>query len=890
MAAKPTLYLLDASSYIHRAFHAIRNLTTSDGVPTGAVYGFVQMLLKVLDEAQPSHLAVVYDAKGPTFRHKLYEPYKANRPPMDPALKAQMPLVRQVVTALNLPAVEMEGYEADDLMATLARQATEQGYKVVLVTGDKDMSQLVSRDVTMWDTMKEVRLGPPEVLAKMGVVPELVVDLQALTGDSTDNIPGVPGVGPKTAVKLLAEHGDLDSVLAAAPEMKKSKLKENLLAHADDARISRTLARLADDAPLKFSPEVFAMAPPDPEVITPVLAQLEFSSLMKQFAPQPVAEEGDYRLVVEPGELEAEIAKAYKKGKVSIDTETTSIDAMAAELVGFSLCTKKGEAVYVPVGHQLDQGQKQMEREAALDLLRPLCADPQVAKIGQNLKYDHIVLTRAGAPLTNIAFDTMVASYLLNPGKTSHGLAAIAAEFLGRSVIPYEEAVGGKNKSFAFAELDKATPYAAEDADVAWQAARVLGPRLEEAGLEPLFLDLEMPLVPLLARLEMNGVKLDVDALNELSKELGGQLTELEASCYKLAGHEFNLNSPSQLATVLFEELGLPQVKKTKKKTGYSTDVTVLTILAAQHPLPAEILNYRTLNKIKGTYVDTLPLLVHPETGRVHTNFNQAVTATGRLSSSDPNLQNIPVRTELGVRIRECFITEPGMVMLSADYSQIELRVLAHLSRDPLLLEDLSQGLDVHTQTAARLFDVMPGLVTKEMRARAKTVNFGVLYGMSAFRLAREQGISNKEAQDIISKYLGRYAGIASFQQANLAGARDKGYVTTLLGRRRFLPAINSSNRIAREGAERIALNTPIQGTAADLIKLAMLRVAEMMAAEFPEALMILQVHDELVFEVPEKQVEAFTERVRQEMEGVYKLAVELKVDIGWGANWAEAH
>ena len=887
---KPTLYLLDASSYIHRAFHAIKNLSTSDGVPTGAVYGFVQMVLKVLNDAKPEYLGVIYDAKGPTFRHEMYQPYKANRPPLDPALKAQFPLVRQVVTAFGLPAVEMEGYEADDLMATLARQAEAQGFSVVLVTGDKDLSQLVDGNVIMWDTMKEVRLGPDEVRDKMGVEPAKVVDLQALTGDSTDNIPGVPGVGPKKAKALLDQYGDLQAILAAAPDMKKSKMRENLINHADDARMSQKLARLATDAPVTFDPETFAIEEPDPEVLTPVLAQLEFSSLAKQFAPEAKKGEGDYRLVTEAGELKEIIARARKKGRVSIDTETTSIDAMVAELVGFSLCCKSGEAVYVPVGHQLPEGEKQMAREEALNLLRPLCADPAIAKVGQNLKYDHIVLTRAGAPLKGIAFDTMVASYLLNPGKNSHGLAAIAAEFLGRSVISYEEATGGKNQSFAFATLDKATPYAAEDADVAWQAARELAPRLEEASLEPLFTDLEMPLVPLLARLEMNGVKLNVAALNDLSKELEGQLQEIEATCYQLAGHEFNLNSPQQLATVLFEELGLKQVKKTKKKTGYSTDVTVLTILAAEHPLPAEVLNYRTLSKIKGTYVDTLPVLVNPDTGRVHTSFNQAVTATGRLSSSDPNLQNIPVRSELGLRIRECFVPEAGKLMLSADYSQIELRVLAHLSQDPLLLQDMAEGLDVHTQTAARLFDVMPGLVTKEMRARAKTVNFGVLYGMSAFRLAREQGISNSEAQEIISKYLGRYAGIAAFQQANLAGARDRGYVTTLLGRRRFLPAINSSDRIAREAAERIALNTPIQGTAADLIKLAMLKVQAMLDAEYPDALMILQVHDELVFEVPEKKVKKFAERVRQEMEGVYNLAVELKVDIGWGANWAEAH
>ncbi|RJX29772.1 MAG: DNA polymerase I [Desulfarculus sp.] len=888
--SKPVLYLLDASSYIHRAFHAIRNLSTSDGVPTGAVYGFVQMLLKVLGAAQPEYLAVVYDAKGPTFRHQIYKPYKANRPPLDPALKTQLPLVRQVVTALSLPAVEVEGFEADDLMATLARQAKEQGFQVVLVSGDKDLFQLVAKDVSLWDTMKDARYGPPEVEAKLGVTPAQAVDFQALTGDSTDNIPGVPGVGPKGAAKLLTEYGSLDQVLAAAPQMKKSKLRDNLVAHAEDARLSRELARLAADAPVEFMPEAFQIEPPDPTVITPVLAQLEFTSLMKQFAPPAAAGEGSYRMLTEPEELGEFLAAAKKKGRLSIDTETTSIDPMLAELVGFSLCHQPGRAVYVPLGHQLAKGQRQMDREAALRLLAPVCADAKVAKVGQNLKYDLIVLHRAGVELAGVEFDTMVASYLLNPGKTSHGLAAIAAEFLGRSIISYEEAAGGKKLPFDQAPLDKATAYAAEDADVAWQAAEVLGPKLAEAKLQELFRDLEMPLVPVLARLEMNGVKLDVAALEGLSRELEGQLAQIEAACYKLAGHEFNLNSPQQLAQVLFEELGLEQVKKTKKKTGYSTDMTVLTMLAAQHPLPAEVLGYRTLAKIKGTYVDTLPKLVNPRTGRVHTSFNQAVTATGRLSSSDPNLQNIPARSELGLRIRACFVPEPGKLMLSADYSQIELRVLAHLSQDPLLLDDLRQGLDVHTQTAARLFEVKPEKVTKEMRARAKTVNFGVLYGMSAFRLAREQGISRTEAQEIISKYLGRYEGVAAFQQANLASARERGYVTTLLGRRRFLPAINSSDRVSREASERIALNTPLQGTAADLIKLAMLKVQAMLEAEFPEALMILQVHDELVFEVPERQIKKFAKRVQEEMEGVYKMKVRLKVDLGWGKNWAEAH
>jgi len=886
----PVLYLLDASSYIHRAFHAVRGLTTSDGVPTGAVYGFTQMLLKVIDQAKPAYLAVVYDAPGPTFRHQIYPAYKANRPPLDPALKAQLPLVRQVVTAFDLPAVEIQGFEADDIMATLTDQARAQGFKVVLVSGDKDLFQLLDDSTTLWDTMKDIRMGPREVEAKLGVKPEQVVDYMALTGDSSDNIPGVPGVGPKTAARLINTYGSLEAVLEAAPKMKKSKLRENLIRYRDQALLSRRLVELSRQAPVEFNPQDFQVRPPEPAVLTPVLARLEFTRLLKQFAPQPQEQDHDYRMITDPQELENFLRRAKKTGRLALDTETTSLEAMKAELVGFSLCHRPGRAVYVPVGHELDPGQEQADRRAVLQVLAPYLADPDLPKLGQNLKYDLIVLTRAGLEIQGVSFDTMVASYLLNPGKQSHSLEAIAAEFLGRAMISYQEATGGKKRPFAQTPLDKATAYAAEDADVALQAADALAPRLEKAGLRELFDTLEMPLVPLLARMEMNGVKLDREALGELSKELGERLARIEERCYRLAGHQFNLNSPRQLGVVLFEELGLSHIKKTKKKTAYSTDMSVLTQLAQQHPLPAEILAYRSLAKLKNTYVDALPALVNPQTGRVHTSFNQTVTATGRLSSSNPNLQNIPVRTELGERIRACFVPEPGRLLLSADYSQIELRVLAHLSQDPLLLEDLRQGLDVHTQTASRLFEVPPEKVTPDQRRRAKTVNFGVLYGMSAFRLAREQQIDIKEAQDIIQRYLGRYQGVARFQQEILARARERGYVTTLLGRRRFLPAINSPQRPAREAAERMALNTPIQGSAADIIKLAMLRVDEMMRQEFPQTLMILQVHDELVFEVPRQQVEDFASRVRQVMEGVIDLAVELKVDVGWGENWAEAH
>jgi len=890
VADQPVLYLLDASSYIHRAFHAIRGLTTSDGIPTGAVYGFTNMLLKVLRDQEPEYLAVVYDAKGPTFRHKLYPEYKANRPPLDPALKAQLPLVRQVVTAMELPAVEMEGFEADDLMATLARQAVEAGFAVVLVSGDKDLYQLVGDRVTMWDTMQDQRFDAEAVRAKLGVDPRQVVDYMALTGDSSDNVPGLPGVGPKTAAKLITKYHDLDSLLAAAPDMKKSKLRENLINLRHQAELSRELVRLDDQAPLSFNPADFKVRPPDPAVLTPVLAKLEFTRLIKEMTPENQEPAARYRMITDMAELQAVIDQATRAGRVAVDTETTSVEPMRAELVGFSLCVDPAEAYYVPVGHKLELGQKQADRRQALAALAPLLADPAVAKIGQNIKYDLIVLRRAGLEMAGVDFDTMVASYLLNPGKTSHGLAAIAAEFLGRNVMPFEQATGSKKTTFDQAPLDKATRYAAEDAEVTLAAYQVLGPRLESAGLSDLFNDLEMPLVQVLAKMEMTGVGIDSGALLELSQEIGGHLERIREKIFKLAGREFNINSPKQLGQVLFEDLGLPQVKKTKKRTAYSTDVQVLTYLAEQHPLPAEVLNFRSLSKLLSTYIETLPKLVNPATGRVHTSYNQAVTATGRLSSSDPNLQNIPVRTDWGRRIRACFVPAKGFSMLSADYSQVELRVLAHLSADPLLLQDLAQGLDVHAATAARIFDLDPAEVTADQRRFAKTVNFGLLYGMTTFRLARELKIDHAEAEDIVQRYLGRYQGIAAWQQETLAQARDHGYVTTLLGRRRFLPAINARNRQARMSAERMAVNTPIQGTAADIIKLAMLHVDQMLDAEFPDALMIMQVHDELVFEVPQDQVDALGERVRQVMEGVLDLQVDLKVDLGWGPNWAEAH
>lgn len=890
MSDKPVVYLIDASSYIHRAFHAIRNLSTSDGQPTGAVYGFLTMMLKVMDEARPDYLVIAFDSKGPTFRHGIFPDYKANRPPADPDLVSQFPLINELVTAMSLPASAADNFEADDLIASLARQAVEAGFEAVIVSGDKDLYQLVGPAVTMWDTARDVRYGPTEVEDKIGLPPEMAIDFQALTGDSSDNVPGVPGIGPKTATKLLKEHPGLEEVLAAAPEMKKSKVRQNLIDFAEQARLSKTLVTLSTDAPVDFNPEACRVVDPDPEMLLPLLNRLEFSSLAARFTPKPEEVEAEYRLINDLTELKKAVAQAKKSGRAAIDTETDSIDPIRAALVGFSICHEPGRACYVPLAHTLALGESQLDPDQALPVLAELTADRAVEKVGQNIKYDLIVLKRHGVELAGPIFDTMVADYLLDPGARGHGLAALAANHLGRGVISYEEATGGKNLSFAEAPLDRAVDYAAEDADVALQLADAMVPKLAEAELTGLMNDLEAPLIPVIARIEMNGVRLDLEGLREQSKELQIRLVELERECYHHAGRKFNLNSPKQLGEILFEELELPQVKKTKKTKSYSTDVAVLTVLADQHPLPKAILEYRTLTKLKSTYIDALPALINPETGRIHTSFNQAVTATGRLSSSDPNLQNIPIRTELGGRIRACFVPDPGMVMVSADYSQVELRVLAHLSDDPLLLGDLNQGLDVHTQTASRLYDVAPEEVSREMRARAKTVNFGLLYGMGAHRLAREQEVSYAEAQEIIDKYLGRYTGIAKYREAMVETARQSGYVTTILGRRRYLPDINSANRVARQAAERIALNTPIQGSAADLIKLAMLKVDDLVAREFPAVKIILQVHDELVFEVPQSDLILFQDRVKEVMETVYDLKTPLKVDLGAGSNWADAH
>jgi DNA polymerase-1 len=886
------MYLVDASTFIHRSYHAIRHLATSDGRPTNAVYGFLTTLNKLLREKQPAYLAVVYDAKGPSFRRELYEAYKANRPPMPDDLIAQQEPIRQLVRALGLPSLEITGLEADDLVATLAQRAVDRGFEVVIVSSDKDFYQLLSDRVSMYDPNpnKESAMSSQAMQDRFGVAPAQFLDVQGLMGDSTDNIPGVPGVGEKTALKLIAQFGSLEDLYRRLDEIPQAKLKDKLFEHRDSAFLSRELARLKTDAEVGVEPEDLVPALPDQEALAALYTDLEFKSLAAALGPTRAIGYDDYHLVTTAEELAGLVAELSGATELSVDLETTSVDAMRAGLVGLSLCAVPHRSFYIPVGHQALGSAQQLPWELVREKLGPLLESRDIKKVGQNIKYDYIVLKRHGLDLGPIGDDAMIASYLLDPGSGGHNLERLSRANLGHDPITYEEVVGSKKKGFQEITPEAARDYACEDADLALMLAHTLREQLVRADLLDLYEDLELPLIEVLAKIEMNGVLLDVDLLRDLSKELQVKMGLTEERIYSLAGHQFNINSPKQLGQVLFEELNLAQGKKTKKKTGYSTDVDVLTELAWSHELPAEVLNYRSLSKLLSTYVEALPQLINPETGRVHTSYNQAVTATGRLSSSDPNLQNIPIRTEEGRRIRQAFIPEPGWVMLSADYSQVELRILAHYSRDRGLQEAFRSGEDVHTRTAAEIFNLMPGLVTPEMRREAKTINFGIIYGQQAFGLSRQLGIDRKKAQAYIDQYFKQYAGVKAFIDRTLEEARQTGYVTTLLGRRRALPELGSKNFQARAMAERMAVNTPLQGTAADMIKKAMLAVHQALKKGPGRARMILQVHDELVFEVPVDELESLSRMVRDEMENVIRLDVPLVVDISSGANWAEAH
>ena len=925
------LYLVDGSGYIFRAYYAIPPRSTSAGVPTNATFGFTNMLIKLLRESEADGLAVIFDASGSSFRNEIYDQYKANRdePPED--LIPQFKMIREATRAFNLPCIEMEGFEADDLIATYARLAREQGIEVTVVSSDKDLMQLVGEGIAMLDPMKERPIGPEEVREKFGVSPDKVIDVQALAGDSTDNIPGVPGIGVKTAAQLIDEYGSLDELLARAEEIKQPKRREKLIEFAEMARISRQLVTLKQDVPIAEGLEDFGLKEPEPEALRDFLQTYEFRSILTRLAdklgdvipdekeegkggaaPEEAAE--TYELVQDEKALAAWIAAAQEAGVVAVDTETTSLDAMRAELVGVSLATEAGKACYIPLAHVapetagaagdggLDfegagkpEAPKQIPIDRALELLKPLLADPGVLKVGQNLKYDLLVLARHGVEVSPID-DTMLLSYVLEGGLHGHGMDELAELHLGRKTTKYAEVAGkGKNQvTFDKVALDKALDYAAEDADVTLRLWQVLKPRLVPERLTTVYETLERPLVPVLYAMERAGIEVDPAILRRMSNDFAQRIAEVEQEIYKLAGREFTIGSPKQLGEILFGEMGLEGGRKGKSGS-YGTGADVLEAFAAQgHDLPAKVLHWRQLSKLKSTYTDALQNQIDPETGRVHTSYSQAVASTGRLSSNDPNLQNIPIRTEEGRKIRTAFVAGKGRKLISIDYSQIELRLAAHVAGVKLLKEAFEDGQDIHAATASQVFDVPLAEMDSETRRRAKAINFGILYGMSAYGLAQNLGIAQGEAKAYIEAYFARYPEIRVYMDEMKAMAREKGYVTSLFGRRIHIPAIKEKNPARRNFGERAAINAPLQGTAADIIKRAMVRVPPALEAAKLSSRMLLQVHDELIFEAPEGQVEETIEVVKAVMEDAPNPAVELSVPLiaeaGYGDSWAESH
>ena len=894
MSERPTVYLVDGTAYVYRAFYAIRQeLSTSAGLPTKAVFGFKNMLQKLVQQEQPQYLGVAFDERGPTFRHAMDPTYKANRPPMPDDLAMQIPYIHRLIEAFNIPTVRLQGYEADDILGTLARRFEAQGCDVVLVTSDKDLCQLVTDHTIILDTMKDQRLGIAEVKERFGVEPPYVVDFLGLMGDVADNIPGVPGVGEKTAWKLLGQFGSLDGLLEQVDAVKGPKLRESLRNNAEQARRSRLLATIDVETPVDTTLPALTLTDPDNDALAALYTELEFYNdlqVIRSLQPAVMTADKDYRMITDLADLEAEIAALRQASGFAIDTETTSQNPMLADLVGISLAHQPHAGVYIPLRHSYIGAPPQLDAGLVLERLRPLLEDPAVPKCGQNIKYDIIVLQRQGITLRGVACDTMVAGYLLNPSRRAHNMDALARDYLQYKPISYEDVAGKGAKQVTFDQVDveRATAYSAEDADVTLLLARELLPQLEAARLDRLFDDVEMPLIDVLVALERRGMALDSAYLRQMSIHLQGRMETLLHDIHTLAGEVFNVNSPPQLQRILFEQLKLPPGKKTK--TGYSTDVSVLENLAVEHELPQRILDYRHLAKMKSTYVDALPQLVHPETGRLHTSLNQSIAETGRLSSSNPNLQNIPIRSQLGREIRRAFIAAPGHRLVSVDYSQIELRLLAHLSRDPVLIEAFHSGEDIHTRTAMEVFGVELAAVDDDMRRMAKTVNFGILYGLSPFGLAQRLHISVEAARTYIHNYFARYPRVKRCLDGIIAQAREQGYVTTLLQRRRYLPDIASPNRNVREAAERTAINMPFQGSAADLIKLAMVQLHDQITNQAWPCHMLLQIHDELLFEIPDGAVADVLPHITAIMEDVWELAVPLTVEVGQGSNWAEAH
>ncbi len=904
----PTLYLIDGSAYVYRAFFALPPLSNSKGLQTNAVYGFTTMLMKILREHRPDGLAVVFDEKGPTLRHDEFKDYKAQRPPMPEGMSAQIPYIHRVVEAFGLPAVRLAGYEADDLIGTLSRKAEAAGFDVVIVTGDKDMFQLLTPHVRIYDPVKDKWYGEAECRERFGVEPARVVEVMGLMGDATDNIPGVKGIGEKTAIKLITQFGSIDELLRRVEEVTSPRTRALLIEQANNARLSRRLATIQTNAPLEFNPGQFAIRPAYGEELIALLRELEFTSLLKTLQPAGTAADAlgsEVRMIKDSAEARRFVDTVGETDMVALQCVCSGADGTSepagarAILQGLAVSVSNGVTVFAAPPHpdSLRAGRPEPVH-ALLEPLADLLKSPTRLKAVHDLKLALLALGRAGWELGPPWFDTMIADYLLNPNRRSHSLETVAMDLLGYRLGAGQATASTENETLGrlFDESgdeakQRTAELAAESASVILRLVPLQKERLQEQGSWRLFEDVEMPLVPVLAEIERNGFLLDVRALEQLSKELERELDRMMETIAHFAGGEFNINSPKQLAAVLFDKLGLTPIRKTK--TGYSTDEDTLTQLATQHELPALILNYRSLSKLKSTYVDALPQLVNPETGRLHTSLNQAVAATGRLSSTEPNLQNIPVKGEYGLRIREAFIAPPGHLLVCADYSQIEPRILAHLSQDERLLRVFERGEDIHTATAVEIFRLPPEQITREMRRAAKTVVFGIVYGISPFGLAQNIGVSQAEAKKYIDTYFERYAGVKALLDRTVAEAKEKGYTTTILGRRRPIPELRSADPTQRNFGERMAVNSPIQGSAADLIKVAMIDVHKRLRAELPGTKMILQVHDELIFETPENELAHAKQLVKTEMEAVgpkLGLSVPLKVDVGAGKNWRAAH
>jgi len=897
MSSDKEIILVDGTALMFRAYHVRTRtpLTTSDGRSTQAIFGMLNMLRSLLREYRPTHIAVVMDAKGKTFRHDMYHEYKANRPPMPDDLRQQLDTIRKIIPATGLPLISVSGVEADDVIGTLSRRATESGFRTIIISNDKDLTQLVNDRVEMIDTMKNTRFDVNGVKARFGVLPERIIEYLALIGDSSDNIPGIPLVGPKTAVKWFETYGTLDNIIHHADRIG-GKAGENLRANLDQLALSRQLTAIQCDVELEHSPQSLVIGQPDKQALKIFYEDLEFRSWLKEVSEPEVEGAVEdpvrYETILDDETLEKWLEILDHASLVAIDTETTSIDPHQARLIGLSFCVEPGQATYLPLGHDYPGAPDQLPYQQTIERLRPLLENPAKKKTGQNLKYDIEVLQRHGIDPQGITDDIMLMSYILEAGNARHDMDTLAKRHLGRDTVKFSDVAGtGRNQlTFNQVNIEQATRYAAQDADLTLQLHRTLAQELaKNQALSSVYLDIEMPLLKALVRTENHGVKIDADRLHQQSAEITARLTELEKTAHALAGQAFSIASPKQIQEILYDKLGLPVLRKTPKGQP-STAENVLQELAENYELPALIMEHRGLAKLKGTYTDRLPELINPGSGRIHTSYHQAVASTGRLSSSDPNLQNIPIRSEEGRKIREAFIPEPGCVLVAADYSQIELRIMAHLSQDPGLIEAFNQGVDIHRATAAEVFGIQPVEVDSEQRRRAKAINFGLIYGMSPYGLARQLKIDLPEARRYINIYFERYPGVRQYMDNTRQSARQQGFVETLFGRRLNLPEINSKKGTLRQYAERTAINAPVQGTAADLIKLAMLAIDRRLIADNSSSKIILQVHDELVFEVEKDQVDAMVEIAKNLMCTVAKLKVPLIVDIGIGYNWKEAH